>query len=136
MMASTHNLCILFTLLVLLLSSPMAMSRPLSNPSTLSLVARLKLEDGTSSSNCWDSLFQIQACSGEIIMFFLNGETYLGNGCCHAIRVIQHDCWPNIVHSLGFTGEETDVLEGYCDEAVHSTTPPSSTFVEPKDIVP
>ncbi|KAK7282425.1 hypothetical protein RIF29_11174 [Crotalaria pallida] len=140
-MASTHNLFILFALVMTLVSSAStAASRPLSNPSTTSLAARLKVEGSGDepSSNCWDSLFQIQACSGEIIMFFLNGETYLGHGCCNAIRVIQHDCWPNVIGSLGFTNEETDVLEGYCDdEVVHSPPPPSpNSGVEPKHLVP
>ncbi|CAI0424463.1 unnamed protein product [Linum tenue] len=60
---------------------------------------------------------ELQACSGEIILFFLNGETYLGQGCCRAIRVIAHHCWPNLMDTLGFTDEESDVLEGYCDRA-------------------
>ncbi|WVY93380.1 hypothetical protein V8G54_032468 [Vigna mungo] len=89
----------------MVLNASVADSRALSDPSTpLSLALR--------------------ACSGEIITFFLNGETYLGRSCCEAIRVIGHDCWPNLVGSLGFTSEETDVLEGYCDEAVHSPPPP------------
>ncbi|KAG4924001.1 hypothetical protein JHK87_049541 [Glycine soja] len=49
-------------------------------------------------------------------------------GCRQAIRVIGHDCLHNIVASLGFTTEETDILEGYCDEIVHSPPPP---LVEP-----
>lgn len=48
-------------------------------------------------------------------MFFLNGETYLGPGCCAAIKTIQHDCWPNMLGSLGYTTEEGDILRGYCD---------------------
>ncbi|TKY73336.1 Egg cell-secreted protein 1.1 [Spatholobus suberectus] len=136
-MASTHNLFILsslVTITALVSSASMVESRSLSNPSS-SLAARLKLEG--EPSNCWDSLWQLQACSGEIVTFFLNGETYLGHGCCQAIRVIGHDCWPNIVASLGFTTEETDVLEGYCDEAVlHSPPPPPQSIIDPKDIVP
>ncbi|CAJ1964478.1 unnamed protein product [Sphenostylis stenocarpa] len=124
-MASTHNPFVLAAIMITALVSHafVADSRALSNPSsTLSLALRLKLEG--EPSNCWESLWHMQACSGEIIMFFLNGETYLGKACCEAIRVIGHDCWPNIVGSLGFTSEETDVLEGYCDEAVHSPPPP------------
>ncbi|XP_057428543.1 egg cell-secreted protein 1.1-like [Lotus japonicus] len=110
-------------------------SRPLSKPSTMSLAVRLKLNSG----NCWESLMQLQACSGEIIAFFMNGETYIGNGCCQAIKVIGHDCWPNIVASLGFTTQETNILEGYCDEvaaAVHSPPPPSYVVEPNKEIVP
>ncbi|QCD82198.1 hypothetical protein DEO72_LG2g2533 [Vigna unguiculata] len=104
-------------------------SRSMSNPSS-SLLVRLKLEG--EPSNCWESLWQLQACSGEIVTFFLNGETYLGHGCCAAIRVIGHDCWPNIVASLGFTDEESDVLEGYCEEVVlHSPPPPPKSMLLP-----
>ncbi|GAU12573.1 hypothetical protein TSUD_131830 [Trifolium subterraneum] len=67
-----------------------------------------------------------------------------GNGCCKAIKIIGHDCWPNIVSSLGFTNEESYILEGYCDEVndnVHSPPPPTPhtplvSFVDPKKIVP
>ncbi|XP_047179524.1 egg cell-secreted protein 1.1-like [Vigna umbellata] len=123
-MASTHTLFVLFssvTVAALVFSASMVESRSMSNPSS-SLLVRLKLEG--EPSNCWDSLWQLQACSGEIVTFFLNGETYLGHGCCEAIKVIGHDCWPNIVASLGFTDEETDVLEGYCEEAVLRSAPP------------
>ncbi|PQP95547.1 hypothetical protein Pyn_29932 [Prunus yedoensis var. nudiflora] len=78
------------------------------------------------SSDCWNSLFQLQACSGEVVMVFLNGETYLGHGCCEAIRTIEHQCWPALLGTLGFTTEETDVLKGYCDEAHHIQFPPST----------
>ncbi|KAK7346251.1 hypothetical protein VNO80_20766 [Phaseolus coccineus] len=137
-MASTNTLFVLFsfvTLAALLSSASMVESKLLvSNPSS-SLLVRLKLEG--EPSNCWDSLWQLQACSGEIVTFFINGETYLGHGCCQAIRVIGHDCWPNIVASLGFTNEETDVLEGYCEEAVlHSPPPPPKSIGDPKHIVP
>ncbi|KAK7305050.1 hypothetical protein VNO77_42949 [Canavalia gladiata] len=132
-MAFTHNPFILVVIVIsaLVSSAPMAESRSLSNPSTLSLAVRLKVEG--EPSNCWESLWQLQACSDEIVTFFLNGETYLGHGCCQAIRVIGHDCWPNIVGSFGFTTEETDILEGYCDEAVHSSPPPPLS-VDPKEI--
>lgn len=138
-MASTHNLFIFFALVTtaFVSSASMAESRSLSsNPSTMSLASRLKLEGDQAPSNCWESLLQLQACSGEIIMFFLNGETFLGHGCCQALRVVGHDCWPNVVGSLGFTNEETDILEGYCDEAVHSPPPLSLSGFEPKEIVP
>ncbi|KAH1036505.1 hypothetical protein GYH30_056113 [Glycine max] len=121
-MASTHKV---FAVTILLLAVNMA-SPSSSSSSNTSLVARLKL-DGE-SSNCWDSLFELQACTGEVITFFLNGETYLGPSCCQAIRIVGHDCWPDMIASLGFTTEEGDVLQGYCDsekEQLHS--PPSPT---------
>lgn len=132
-MASTHTLFVLFSFAALVSSASVAESRLVSNPSS-SLLARLKLEG--EPSNCWDSLWQLQACSGEIVTFFINGETYLGHGCCQAIRVIGHDCWPNIVASLGFTNEETDVLEGYCEEAALRSPPPPKSIPDPKYIVP
>jgi len=140
-MASNHKVLVLVALVItaLVLSTSIVESRKLSNPSNLmSLEERLKVNG--EPSNCWESLFKLQACSGEIITFFLNGETFLGNGCCQAIKVITNDCWPNVVSSLGFTNEETHVLEGYCDEVedVHSPPPPTPlvSFVEPKEIVP
>ncbi|KAL3614652.1 hypothetical protein CASFOL_041409 [Castilleja foliolosa] len=88
---------------------------PISKSKT-TLSARLKLDEADQgSSNCWESLFQLQSCTTEIVFFFLNGETYLGPGCCQAIRIIQKDCWPNLLGSLGYTTEEGDILEGYCD---------------------
>ncbi|KAL0424465.1 UNVERIFIED_CONTAM: Egg cell-secreted protein 1.1 [Sesamum radiatum] len=92
-----------------------------------SLSARLKLDEGSSSSNsCWESLFQLQSCTAEVVLFFLNGEAYLGPGCCRAIWIIQHDCWPQMLASLGYTPEEADILRGYCDatEAGGSARPP------------
>ncbi|KDP21201.1 hypothetical protein JCGZ_21672 [Jatropha curcas] len=112
-------------------------ARPLSSSSNL--MARLKLDE--ESPNCWDSLIQLQACSGEIVMFFLNGETYLGHSCCHAIRIISEQCWPNLVDTIGFTDEEGDILEGYCikEEAGNSDTlltPPPPPHVVPNKVVP
>ncbi|XP_010669028.2 egg cell-secreted protein 1.2-like [Beta vulgaris subsp. vulgaris] len=85
------------------------------------LVTRLNL-DGNSTS-CWDSLFKLQSCSGELIQFFYNGQTYLGPDCCNAVFIIVHDCWPAMLGSLGFTSEEGDILRGYCD-AVENTSGP------------
>ncbi|KAI3980410.1 hypothetical protein MKX01_003949 [Papaver californicum] len=94
------------------------LARPLlhvPSGSPISLAARL--QSTGSYSECWDSLMKLQACSGEIILFFLNGETRLGSSCCRAIHVIQHSCWPAMLGSLGFTLEEGDILRGYCDAA-------------------
>lgn len=97
---------------------------PISNTTTIttsdvhSMFERLKLNDepgATSSVNCWASMFELQSCTGEVIQFFYDGETYLGPGCCRAIRVIEHHCWPNMLITLGFTSEEGDILQGYCD---------------------
>ena len=76
-------------------------------------MARLKVDE--ESLYCWDSLIELQSLTGELTMFFLNGETDLGHSRCKAIRTISHHCWPTMIDALGFTTEETHVLEGYCD---------------------
>ncbi|RZR73983.1 hypothetical protein MUK42_35230 [Musa troglodytarum] len=70
---------------------------------------------------------ELRSCTGEVILFFLNGETYLGPSCCRAIRVIVHHCWAAevMLAALGFTPQEGDVLRGYCDaEASAGASPP------------
>jgi hypothetical protein len=111
-----------------------AKARPLA-ASISNLSTRLKLDE--ESSNCWDSLLQLQACTGEIVLFFLNGETQLGHSCCQALSTIGEHCWPNMIDTLGFTTEESQILEGYCDKAADPTTPsPSAPSVVPVEIVP
>lgn len=111
-----------------------ARARPPASVSNLT--ARLKL-DGDSQSNCWGSLVQLQACSGEIILFFLNGEAQLGRSCCQALRTIGEHCWPNMIETLGFTPEEGQILEGYCDKAADPATPsPPPPSVMPAKVAP
>nr|CAD1826514.1 unnamed protein product [Ananas comosus var. bracteatus] len=88
----------------------------------IGLSARLQ-SDGM--KQCWDSLVELRSCTGEVILFFLNGETYLGPSCCRAIRVIEHHCWATdvLLASLGFTAQEGDILRGYCDPANDSSDP-------------
>ena len=105
-----------FLIVIVMLTWTMASmvtARPLDSiPITLQV--RLKVLEGE-SSNCWDSLFELQSCTTEIIMFFLNGETHLGSDCCRAIHIIEQQCWPALLTSLGFTPQEEDILRGYCD---------------------
>ncbi|XP_074337657.1 egg cell-secreted protein 1.1-like [Apium graveolens] len=124
-MANSYKIffCIFLTLCFI---STTVMTRPIS-VSKSTLVSRLKLDKEESSTACWDSLFQLQSCTGEVILFFLNGETYLGPSCCRAIRIIEHDCWPSMLGSLGFTSEEGDILRGYCDASNSTVTPPPHT---------
>ncbi|KAI3465992.1 hypothetical protein Pfo_022655 [Paulownia fortunei] len=118
-------------LLALLLASFLASStlisaRRLDSKSTL--LTRLKLDEQGPTS-CWDALFELQSCSGEVVLFFLNGETQLGPNCCNAIRTIEHQCWPSMLGSLGITTEESDILRGYCDATADggsSAPPPTS----------
>ncbi|KAL8248876.1 hypothetical protein R6Q59_005744 [Mikania micrantha] len=123
---------------LVLATMSMVHTRPFTNTTTTSpssLMARLKLDpsDGQDggSVGCWDTLFELQACTGEIILFFINGETYLGTECCRAIVKIQKLCWPSLMGSLGFTSEEGDILRGYCDVSddcdVPSAQPPPRT---------
>lgn len=60
---------------------------------------------------------EVKSCTGEIILYFLNGEAYLGPGCCRAVRVIEQSCLAAdaMMSVIGFTPEEGDMLKGYCD---------------------
>ncbi|KAJ4890841.1 Egg cell-secreted protein 1.3 [Raphanus sativus] len=84
------------------------------------IAARL---NGGGLMECWDALYELKSCTNEIVLFFLNGETKLGEGCCHAVDVITINCWPSMLTSLGFTSEETNVLRGFCQSG--STPAPS-----------
>lgn len=121
MIMISHRFFTLILLMVLASTKPWTtQARPLSPTGSLvrSQTAHLEylsnviLDDPT----CWDSLIELSACTGEVIMFFLNGETYLGPSCCEAIRTIDSRCSPVLIRTLlGYTTEEEDVLEGYCD---------------------
>lgn len=138
-MASTYYKLFNLTLFLFVMSIASTVATlslpPLSRRGEM-LAARLKLDGRSESNNCWDSLFHLQACTGEVITFFLNGETSLGPGCCRAITVVGHDCWPEMLGSLGFTVQEATILLGYCDEEeqeMHS--PKSSTTHVDNDII-
>ncbi|BFG40788.1 hypothetical protein CerSpe_270620 [Prunus speciosa] len=104
---TTFKLFLLTALLALTMPFLATSARPLnpnlvqSNPK---LAARLNLDE--ESSNCWDSMFQLQVCS--------------------TVRTIEHQCWPAFLGTLRFTAKETDVLKGYCDEANHAESPPAN----------
>ncbi|XVF39061.1 hypothetical protein PTKIN_Ptkin01aG0005600 [Pterospermum kingtungense] len=137
-MAITSKLFSFLTVLLALIIMASASQARLLDNSKLSLVARLKLD--AESPSCWESLIQIQACTGEVVLFFLNGETYLGDACCHAIDTIAHQCWPDMLETLGYTTEEGDILQGYCDHETAKSPPPShpspSSIKTTKDVVP
>ncbi|XWS16046.1 hypothetical protein CRYUN_Cryun34aG0052400 [Craigia yunnanensis] len=82
----------LLTLSLLFVAKARSLDHP--KPTTTNLMARLKLDE--ESPNCWDSLIQLQSCTGELSMFFLNDETNLGHSCCQAIRTISQQCWPTM----------------------------------------
>ncbi|XP_057523970.1 egg cell-secreted protein 1.1-like [Amaranthus tricolor] len=116
-MALTQKFLATILLAFTLFSFTGAKTRPLmidfSPIESQSYINRLNLDE--KSTNCWDSLLKLQSCSGELIQFFYNGETYLGSDCCNAIIIIVQDCWPVLLGSLGLSSEEIDVLKGYCD---------------------
>ncbi|KAK8965290.1 Egg cell-secreted protein 1.2 [Platanthera guangdongensis] len=78
-------------------------------------------EGGAGAVGCWEAMMELRSCSNEIVLFFLNGESYLTLPCCRAIRLITRSCWPAMLSTLGFTSEEADILRGYCDA---ETAPP------------
>lgn len=119
-MAIKSSSVVTFIVMLMLMVASSA-ARPLMKPTSVSapspstsLLYRLRLDEET--GYCWDSLMQLQHCSGELILFFLNGETYVGPGCCSAIRTVGRKCWPTMIGVLGFTAQEGDMLQGYCDE--------------------
>ncbi|KAF6159703.1 hypothetical protein GIB67_029962 [Kingdonia uniflora] len=89
------------------------------------LKARLNVAEGGGFGDCWNALFELKSCTNEIVLFFLNGEGYMGLDCCKAIRIITRQCWPSMFTSLGFTAQEGDILRGYCDATSNVSSPPS-----------
>lgn len=74
-----------------------------------------RLETSGGLVECWTALLELKSCSNEIVLFFLNGQTDIGNDCCRAVVFIARNCWPAMLTSLGFTVQEGDILQGYCD---------------------
>ncbi|RZC90982.1 hypothetical protein C5167_028815 [Papaver somniferum] len=98
------------------------------------LAARINADDSAGMVECWNALYELRSCTNEIILFFMDGEMYLGLECCRAIRIITRECWPSMLTTVGFTAEEGDILRGHCD-APHSEAPRSSpvTMLPPVD---
>ncbi|KAJ6706469.1 PROTEIN putative EXPRESSED-RELATED [Salix purpurea] len=113
----------LFAVVLAGISLDGAKARPIL-ASISNLSARLKLDE--ESPNCWDSLFQLQACIREM---FYSSST--------ALSTVGEHCWPNMIGTLGFTTEESQILDDYCDIADDFTTPsPSTPYVVPVKVVP
>lgn len=126
MASSGRFVPILCLLLLTVATTAAAGARPTAAAPASGLAERL---DGEGSQQCWEALMEIKSCTGEIILFYLNGEAYLGPGCCRAIRVIEQRCWAAdaMLSVIGFTPEEGDMLKGYCDagdEQSPSAPPP------------
>lgn len=111
---STFKLSLILLVSWLLTTTIMATNMSKTRPGQ-DIAARLQvLEGGASMTVCWTALFELKSCTNEIILFFLNGESYLGKDCCRAIRTVTYNCWPSMLTSVGFTAEEVDILRGYC----------------------
>lgn len=83
-------------------------------------------------ADCWNALYELRSCTEEIVLFFLNGESHLGPGCCRAIHVATRNCWPTMLVSVGFTEQEGDILRGYCD----ALAPPDQAGAAPPSLGP
>ncbi|KAL7103843.1 hypothetical protein ACP275_08G204700 [Erythranthe tilingii] len=129
-MANYHNWKLLAAILLMMASSTMTTSAARNLDSKSTLLARLKLNE-KGSKTCLDALLELKSCSGEVVLFFLNGETSLGPNCCSAIRTIEHQCWPSMMGTLGITAEEGDILRGYCDAAEHGGSSTTTTATPP-----
>ncbi|MQM18847.1 hypothetical protein Taro_051843 [Colocasia esculenta] len=121
--------------LILLVGSAAAVHVPPLEGTRPSLEARLKVRlaeagEGGGLVDCWGALLELRACTNEIVLFFLNGEGYIGQDCCRAIRIITHRCWPTMLTSLGFSVEEGDILRDYC-EMGDSPPPPITPSLSP-----
>ncbi|KAF8750606.1 hypothetical protein HU200_012325 [Digitaria exilis] len=71
-----------------------------------------------------DALTRLGSCTSEIVLFFVNGESYIGPECCVAIRGATRHCWPSMLAAAGFTAEEADVLRGFLRRRGRQAAPP------------
>uniref|UniRef100_A0A6N2KCU6 Prolamin-like domain-containing protein n=1 Tax=Salix viminalis TaxID=40686 RepID=A0A6N2KCU6_SALVM len=59
-----------------------------------SLATRLRLDN--EESGCWGSVLHLQSCISNVLLFFLNGETYLSPSCCrthHRTPLLAFHAW-------------------------------------------
>uniref|UniRef100_A0A803PCG5 Prolamin-like domain-containing protein n=2 Tax=Cannabis sativa TaxID=3483 RepID=A0A803PCG5_CANSA len=87
---------------------------------------RERLETSGGLVECWTALLELKSCSNEIVLFFLNGQTNIGHDCCRSVVFIARNCWPAMLTSLGFTVQEGDILQGYCDAIAAAPPPPAA----------
>lgn len=86
-----------------------------SSGTIISLDGGAEQQGGGGLADCWGALMGLSSCYSEILLFFINGESYIGPECCVAIRGATRYCWPAMLASVGFTAEEADVLRDFCD---------------------
>ncbi|XP_057972637.1 egg cell-secreted protein 1.1-like [Malania oleifera] len=102
MASSSPNFLLVALVLLACCAAASLATRPLNleSSSVAPLAPRLMQVDGNNNSYpgdnsnnyCRDSLFELHSCVGEVILFFLNGEAYLGPTCCRAIHAVQLHC--------------------------------------------
>ncbi|KAL9659683.1 hypothetical protein QQ045_022350 [Rhodiola kirilowii] len=129
---------IMFTLLVLssMFASNVSATRSHTIHDTNSLSSRLQGNGSTAGYwDCWNALMEIRSCSNEIVSFFLNENMDLGESCCKSISIITHNCWPNMLSSLGFTAAEGNVLSSFCDKGNVPTIAPAASPSQSVDVV-
>lgn len=130
-MALFQNQSLLLAFMLLLsltFGRELLQSNPNPNPNSLEarLISGLTSNGSGGLSDCWNAMMELRSCTNEIVLFFLNGESYLSIPCCRAIRLITHKCWPSMFVSIGFTAQEGDILRGYCDAEAAAASPPPS----------
>ncbi|KAL3829662.1 hypothetical protein ACJIZ3_018464 [Penstemon smallii] len=109
-MSSTFKL-VSITMLLCFLTSNIIMARLLETSPTLA--TRLKLDDEESSSNC----------------FYLSPSGL--TGCCRVIKVIEYDCWPTMLGSIGYISKEGNILCGYGSASDSSNVVPTQPSFPP-----
>ncbi|XP_062114974.1 egg cell-secreted protein 1.4-like [Humulus lupulus] len=94
------------------------------------VMMRERVETSGGLVECWTALLELKSCLSEIVLFFLNEQTDIGHDCCRSVVFIARNCWPAMLTSLGFTVQEGDILQGYCD-AIAAAPPPPPPPVAP-----
>ncbi|CAI0555206.1 unnamed protein product [Linum tenue] len=81
---------------------------------------RLEEKAAAGLADCWGALVEIKSCSGELFQYFFSDGRVdiISDGCCRAVSIITHSCWPAMLDSVGFTAQQAHLLRGYCDAAL------------------
>ncbi|KDO47962.1 hypothetical protein CISIN_1g037667mg, partial [Citrus sinensis] len=49
-------------------------------------------------TECWNALMELNSCSNEIVIFFLNSQADISPDCCCAIDIITRKMWACNAH--------------------------------------